>query len=65
MKESERTLHSRENIDRGRSYIDLNADVNTPGEEGEIQFSKDKEAARQYFLKVINPNTVYLSLIHI
>ena len=59
MKESERTLHSRENIDRGRSYIDLNADVNTPGEEWEIQFSKDKEAARQYFLKVINPNTVY------
>lgn len=59
MKESERTLHSRENIDRGRSYIDLNADVNSPGEEGEIQFDKDKEAARQYFLKVINPNTVY------
>ena len=42
-----------------QTYTDLNAELNLPGENNEIQFDKDKEAARQYFLTNINLNTVY------
>ena len=42
-----------------QTYTDLNAELNLPGKNNEIQFDKDKEAARQYFLTNINLNTVY------
>lgn len=41
------------------SYHDLNAELNLYGVNGEIQFEKDKEAVRQYFLQHVNPNTVF------
>lgn len=37
----------------------LNAELNLYGPDGKIQFDKDKEAARQYFLQHVNPNTVF------
>lgn len=37
----------------------LNAELNLWGPNKEIQFDKDKEAARQYFLQEINPSTVF------
>lgn len=40
-------------------YHSLNAMLNLYDEEGKIQFSKDKEAARQYFLQHVNQNTVF------
>lgn len=40
-------------------YHSLNAMLNLYGEHGEIQFDKDKEAARQYHLQHVNDNTVY------
>ena len=41
------------------SYHELNATLNLWGEDGKIQFGKDKEAARSYFLDNINQNTVF------
>ena len=41
------------------SYHELNAMLNLYGENGEIQFGKDKEAARAYFLDHVNQNTVF------
>jgi ribonucleoside-diphosphate reductase alpha chain len=41
------------------SYHELNAMLNLYGADGEIQFSKDKEAARAYFLDHVNQNTVF------
>jgi len=41
------------------SYFDLNAMLNLVDENGQIQFDKDKEAARQYFLQHVNQNTVF------
>lgn len=38
---------------------ELNAELNLYGLNGEIQFDKDKEAARQYFLQHVNENTVF------
>ena len=41
------------------SYHELNAMLNLWGEDGKIQFDKDKEAARRYFLDHVNQNTVF------
>ena len=40
-------------------YHSLNAMLNLYGPNGEIQFDKDKEAAKQYFLQHVNQNTVF------
>lgn len=39
-------------------YLDLNALLSIP-EDGKTQFWADKEAAKQYFLQHVNPNTVF------
>jgi ribonucleoside-diphosphate reductase alpha chain len=41
------------------SYHELNAMLNLYDENGKIQFGKDKEAARAYFLDHVNLNTVF------
>ena len=41
------------------SYHELNAMLNLWGDDGKIQFDKDKEAARRYFLDHVNQNTVF------
>ncbi len=41
------------------SYHELNAMLNLYDENGQIQFGKDKEAARAYFLDHVNLNTVF------
>lgn len=41
------------------TYHELNAQVNLWDEEGKLQLSKDREAARAYFLEHVNPNTVF------
>ncbi len=43
----------------GMDYHALNAMLNLYGPNGEIQFDKDREAARQYFLQHVNQNTVF------
>ncbi|WP_275407363.1 class 1b ribonucleoside-diphosphate reductase subunit alpha [Cellulomonas marina] len=43
----------------GLDYHALNAMLNLYGPSGEIQFDKDREAARQYFLQHVNQNTVF------
>ena len=40
-------------------YHALNAMLNLYGPDGQIQFGKDKEAAREYFLQHVNQNTVF------
>ncbi|KQR44767.1 MULTISPECIES: class 1b ribonucleoside-diphosphate reductase subunit alpha [Frigoribacterium] len=40
-------------------YHSLNAMLNLYGPSGEIQFEKDREAAKQYFLQHVNQNTVF------
>ncbi|MFQ6327958.1 class 1b ribonucleoside-diphosphate reductase subunit alpha [Nocardia sp. CWNU-33] len=40
-------------------YHALNAMLNLYGQNGEIQFDKDREAAHQYFLQHVNQNTVF------
>ncbi|PZE74807.1 MULTISPECIES: class 1b ribonucleoside-diphosphate reductase subunit alpha [unclassified Curtobacterium] len=40
-------------------YHALNAMLNLYGPSGEIQFDKDREAAKQYFLQHVNQNTVF------
>jgi len=40
-------------------YHSLNAMLNLYGPNGEIQFDKDKEAAREFFLQHVNQNTVF------
>jgi ribonucleoside-diphosphate reductase alpha chain len=40
-------------------YHALNAMLNLYGPDGEIQFEKDREAARQFFLQHVNQNTVF------
>ncbi|KIQ08138.1 class 1b ribonucleoside-diphosphate reductase subunit alpha [Rhodococcus sp. MEB064] len=40
-------------------YHALNAMLNLYGPNGEIQFEKDREAARAYFLQHVNQNTVF------
>jgi ribonucleoside-diphosphate reductase alpha chain len=41
------------------SYHELNAMLNLYGTDGKIQFDKDKEAAKAYFLDHVNQNTVF------
>lgn len=41
------------------SPISLNAQLNLWGPNGEVQFEKDHEAARQFFLQVVNPRTTF------
>jgi ribonucleoside-diphosphate reductase alpha chain len=41
------------------SYHDLNAMLNLWGPDGKIQFDKDKQAAKSYFLDHVNQNTVF------
>jgi ribonucleoside-diphosphate reductase alpha chain len=41
------------------SYHELNAMLNLYGPDGKIQFDKDKEAAKAYFLDHVNQNTVF------
>ena len=43
----------------GMDYHSLNAMLNLYGPNGEIQFDKDQEAAREYFLQHVNQNTVF------
>lgn len=43
----------------GMDYHSLNAMLNLYGPNGEIQFDKDREAAKQYFLQHVNQNTVF------
>ena len=43
----------------GLDYHALNAMLNLYGPDGTIQFDKDREAARQYFLQHVNQNTVF------
>ncbi|MBK5247852.1 MAG: class 1b ribonucleoside-diphosphate reductase subunit alpha [Actinomycetales bacterium] len=40
-------------------YHSLNAMLNLYGPNGEIQFDRDREAAREYFLQHVNQNTVF------
>ena len=40
-------------------YHALNAMLNLYDEDGKIQFDKDRQAARQYFLQHVNQNTVF------
>ena len=37
----------------------LNAQLNLWSAEGKVQFDKDKEAATQFFLQIVNPNTMF------
>ena len=46
-------------MDNKYSYHELNAELNLFDAEGKIQFGKDKEAARAYFLDHVNQNTVF------
>jgi ribonucleoside-diphosphate reductase alpha chain len=41
------------------SPISLNAELNLWSADGKVQFDKDKEAAKQHFLQVINPGTMF------
>jgi len=43
----------------GMDYHSLNAMLNLYGPNGEIQFDKDQEAAREFFLQHVNQNTVF------
>ncbi len=42
-----------------QDYSALNAKLNLVDADGKIQFDKDKEAVRQFFLRHVNMNTVY------
>jgi len=41
------------------TYHELNAQLNLWGQDGKIQFDKDKEATKAYFLEHVNQNTVF------
>ena len=43
----------------GMDYHSLNAMLNLYGPNGEIQFDKDRQAAREFFLQHVNQNTVF------
>ena len=43
----------------GLDYHALNAMLNLYDADGKIQFDKDREAAREYFLQHVNQNTVF------
>lgn len=43
----------------GTDFLTLNSLLNLYDSDGKIQFDKDREAVRQYFLQHVNPNTVF------
>lgn len=45
--------------DLNYGYHELNAMLNLYGPDGKIQFDKDRQAAKQYFLQHVNTNTVF------
>lgn len=53
------TAVSKTTTDSDMDYHALNAMLNLYGDDGKIQFDKDREAARQYFLQHVNQNTVF------
>ncbi|WP_442749361.1 class 1b ribonucleoside-diphosphate reductase subunit alpha [Streptomyces pseudogriseolus] len=52
------TVPQRESVGTRKDYHALNAMLNMYDCDGNIQFDKDREAVRQYFLQHVNPNTV-------
>ena len=46
-------------MDKNYSYHELNAMLNLYDENKQIQFDKDKAAAKAYFLDHVNQNTVF------
>lgn len=40
-------------------YLTLNAELNNYDQNGKIQYDKDRQAARDYFLNHVNPNTYW------
>lgn len=40
-------------------YLELNSEINYYGADGKVQFEKDTEATRSYFLDHVNQNTVF------
>jgi len=46
-------------MDKNYSYHEYNAMLNLYDADGKIQFDKDKEAAKRYFLDHVNQNTVF------
>lgn len=42
-----------------QTYHELNSELNFYGSGDQIQFDKDHQAAKQYFLEHVNPNTVF------
>ena len=57
----ERESHKAAEVEEDASYDyhALNAMLNIYDEDGNIQFEKDRQAARQYFLQHVNQNTVF------
>ncbi|MFT4147983.1 MAG: class 1b ribonucleoside-diphosphate reductase subunit alpha [Micrococcaceae bacterium] len=53
------TKESTPDIVSDLTYHELNAMLNLYDDEGKIQFDKDKEAAKQFFLQHVNQNTVF------
>ncbi|GAA2493996.1 class 1b ribonucleoside-diphosphate reductase subunit alpha [Actinocorallia cavernae] len=51
-------MSEREPVGTRKDHHALNAMLNMYDCEGRIQFDKDREAVRQYFLQHVNPNTV-------
>lgn len=52
-------LHASNSNSKSLKYLELNSLINIYDENGDIQFEKDKEAAREYFLNHVNQNTVW------
>jgi ribonucleoside-diphosphate reductase alpha chain len=50
--------HASKNL-KTNEYLSLNSELNFYGPDGKIQFEKDKEATRSYFLDHVNRNTVF------
>ena len=52
-------LTTTETLPEEVDYRSLNAELNLLGEDGKLQFHKDKEAVRQYFLTEVNSKTQF------
>ena len=59
MTDSETSQHSEGRAVSHMDYHALNAMLNLYDSNGKIQFDKDKQAAREYFLQHVNQNTVF------
>lgn len=53
------TIHDSRTTNNNRNYIELNAELNLWGEDHKVNYKKDKEAARLFFLNHVNPNTIF------